>query len=66
MKYPTLADKGFIYESNGRVYLNEDKLFRSLSYEEVLELDFESTSIDHGKIKLDEVEAFFAKRNKHA
>jgi hypothetical protein len=62
MRYVNCIERGFAYESNGRVYLNEDKFFRQMSYDDCLELEFNSRSIDVGCVDINDVENFLERK----
>lgn len=64
MKYPRCREAGLIIENGDTIILNEEKLFRQWSYQEVIEYEFdkEVTTIDRGKVKVDELEKFLEKK----
>ncbi len=66
MRYPLCDEAGLIFETDGKIVLNEDKLFRQLTYQEVLDLEMLSCtackSIDRGKVDIGIVEIFLEGR----
>ncbi len=70
MKYPLCNEAGLTFETDGKIVLNEDKLFRQLSYQEVLDLEMLSCtackSIDRGKVDINIVEMFLEGRSAKA
>jgi hypothetical protein len=70
MKYPVCNDAGLVFETDNGIVLNEEKLFRQLSYQEVLDLEFMSVtgkrSIDRGKVDINTVEVFLEKKTAKA
>lgn len=58
-KYPFCEQAGLFYMSRGELYFNENKFFNSLSYNDFLVFELNSS---YPKIKIEEIEAYLAKR----
>jgi hypothetical protein len=56
-------EAGLIIHSDNGPILDEAKLFRGLSYQEVLDLDMESLgTIDRGQVRISDVENYLSRR----
>lgn len=61
MKFPNVQAAGFFIETANGGVLNESRFFSSLSYQDVLNFEMMSTTMERGKIKIAEVEQYLAK-----